>query len=145
MNLTLRALYPERESPGTHWREDWVGPRAGENAPEKTNISCPSRASNPASLHSFTTYVMGHAVTQLVEALWHKSEGRGFDFQWCHWNFLLRPHCSAGVDTVYKRNKYQECLQWFQQMHYFNITLVQCRSLKYIKYLKITFLHVSVT
>ena len=35
----------------------------------------------------------GHAVAQLVEALQllarHKSEGRGFDSRWCHWNFSL--------------------------------------------------------
>jgi hypothetical protein len=29
----------------------------------------------------------GHAIAQLVEALHYKSEGRGFDSQWCHWNF----------------------------------------------------------
>ena len=28
-------------------------------------------------------------VAQLVEALLYKPEGRGFDFRWCHWNFLL--------------------------------------------------------
>jgi hypothetical protein len=32
---------------------------------------------------------MGDAVAQLVEALSYKPEGRGFDFRWCHWNFLL--------------------------------------------------------
>ena len=32
---------------------------------------------------------MGHAVAQLVEALRYKSEGRGFDSRWCHWNFSL--------------------------------------------------------
>jgi len=31
----------------------------------------------------------GHAVAHLVEALRYKSEGRGFDFRWCHWNFSL--------------------------------------------------------
>ena len=31
--------------------------------------------------------LMGHAVAQLVEALRYKSEGRGFDSRWCHWNF----------------------------------------------------------
>ena len=31
----------------------------------------------------------GNAVAQLVEALRYKSEGRGFDSQWCHWNFSL--------------------------------------------------------
>jgi hypothetical protein len=28
-------------------------------------------------------------VAQLVEALRYKSEGRGFDSRWCHWNFSL--------------------------------------------------------
>ena len=31
----------------------------------------------------------GHAVAQLVEAPRYKSEGRGFDSRWCHWNFLF--------------------------------------------------------
>ena len=31
----------------------------------------------------------GHAVAQLFEALCYKSEGRGFDSRWCHWNFSL--------------------------------------------------------
>jgi len=54
---------------------------------------------------------VGHAVVQLVEALRHKSESRGFDSRWCHWNFSLtqsfRPHCGPGVDTASNRNKYQ--------------------------------------
>ena len=32
----------------------------------------------------------GHAVAQLVEALRNKSEVRGFDSPWCHWNFSLK-------------------------------------------------------
>jgi len=28
-------------------------------------------------------------VAQLVEALRYKTEGRGFDSRWCHWNFSL--------------------------------------------------------
>jgi hypothetical protein len=31
----------------------------------------------------------GHAVAQLVEALRYKLEGRGFNSQWCQWNFSL--------------------------------------------------------
>ena len=31
----------------------------------------------------------GHVVAQLVEALRYKSEGRGFDSRWCHWNFFF--------------------------------------------------------
>ena len=34
-------------------------------------------------------YELGAAVAQLVEALRYKSEGRGFDSRWCHWNFSL--------------------------------------------------------
>ena len=37
---------------------------------------------------NYTTF-RGTAVAQLVEALRYKSEGRGFDSQWCHWNFSL--------------------------------------------------------
>ena len=33
--------------------------------------------------------IRGYAVAQLVEALRYKSEGRGFDSRWCHWNFSL--------------------------------------------------------
>ena len=31
----------------------------------------------------------GHAVAKLVEVLRYKSDGRGFDSRWCHWNFSL--------------------------------------------------------
>ena len=55
---------------------------------------------------------MGHEVAQLVEALRYKSEGRGFDSRWCHWKFSLaksfRPYYGLGVDSVSKRNEYQE-------------------------------------
>ena len=30
------------------------------------------------------------ALAQLVAALRFKSEGRGFDSRWCHWNFSLK-------------------------------------------------------
>jgi hypothetical protein len=36
----------------------------------------------------YTSYAR-YAVVQLVEALRYKSEGRGFDSPWCHWNFSL--------------------------------------------------------
>jgi hypothetical protein len=36
-----------------------------------------------------TTTQRGHAVEQLVGALRYKSERRGFDLRWCHWNFSL--------------------------------------------------------
>jgi hypothetical protein len=33
--------------------------------------------------------IVSYAAAHLVEALRYKSEGRGFDSRWCHWNFLL--------------------------------------------------------
>jgi len=39
-------------------------------------------------VHTHTTN-WGHAVAQLVEALYYKSEGRGFDSRWCQLNFSL--------------------------------------------------------
>jgi len=51
-------------------------------------------------------------VAQLVEALRYKSEGRGVDSRWYHWNTSLtlsfRPHCGPGVDSASNRNEYQE-------------------------------------
>ena len=53
----------------------------------------------------------GYVVAQLVEALRYKTESRGFDFQWGHWDFSLtesfRPRCGHGVDSVSNRNEYQ--------------------------------------
>ena len=37
----------------------------------------------------FSLLIHANAVAQLVEALRYKSEGRGFDSRWCHWNFSL--------------------------------------------------------
>ena len=51
-------------------------------------------------------------MTQLVEALHYKPEGRGFYSRWCHWNFLLtlsfRPQYGPGVDSASNGNEYQE-------------------------------------
>ena len=55
---------------------------------------------------------LGHAVAQLVGALRYKSEGRGFDSRWCHWNFSLtysfRRHYGPSVGSASNRNEYQE-------------------------------------
>ena len=46
--------------------------------------------SSSGNLQPMPCYVGGHkAVTQLVEALRYKPEGRGFNSRWCHWNFLI--------------------------------------------------------
>jgi hypothetical protein len=39
--------------------------------------------------YSWYSFMLGHAVVQLVEALRFKPEGCSFDSQWCHWNFSL--------------------------------------------------------
>ena len=46
----------------------------------------------------------------MVEALHCKSEGRGFDCQWCHWNFSWT--YGPGVDSASNRNEYQEYFLW---------------------------------
>ena len=58
------------------------------------------------------TFWKRHKVAQLVEAPRYKRQGRGFDSQWCHWNFSLtwpfRPHYGPGVDSASNRTEYQE-------------------------------------
>jgi len=48
----------------------------------------------------------------LVEALFYKPEGCGFDSRVHHWNFSLtqffRPHYGPGVDSASNRNEYRE-------------------------------------
>jgi 2-keto-3-deoxy-L-rhamnonate aldolase RhmA len=36
---------------------------------------------------------LGQAMTQLVQALRYKPEGRRFDSRWCHWNFSFMALC----------------------------------------------------
>ena len=47
----------------------------------------------------------------VVKALRYKPAGRGFDSQWCHWNFSVtqscRSHYGPGVDSASNRNEYQ--------------------------------------
>ena len=40
---------------------------------------------------------LGQAVAQLVEALRYKTEGCGFHFRWCHWNFFIGITLPAGL------------------------------------------------
>ena len=51
-------------------------------------------------------------MTELVEAVPYKPEGRGFDSRWCHWNcsFTLsfRSHYGPDVDSAPNRNEYRE-------------------------------------
>ena len=47
------------------------------------------RSNTEINLYYIYVCVQGHAVAQLDEALRYKSEGRGFDSRWCHWNFSL--------------------------------------------------------
>ena len=35
----------------------------------------------------YSSFLSGHAVAQLVEALRYKTRGRGFESRWCHWDF----------------------------------------------------------
>ena len=72
------------------------GPQAGDPC-SSSNSVITNRRQDYAYPWSFTkkctlfisTHQGGYAVAQLVEALRYKSEGRGFDSQWCHYNFSL--------------------------------------------------------
>ena len=46
--------------------------------------------------------------TTVVKVLCYKSEGRWFDFRWCHWNFSLTYSYGPGVNSPCNRNEYQE-------------------------------------
>ena len=47
------------------------------------------RSGRRTSVSSIYIVFQSHAVAQFVEALLYKPEGRGFDSQWCNWNFSL--------------------------------------------------------
>jgi hypothetical protein len=56
------TLYPGKRTPGTHWTEGWVGPRAGLDTEAWGKILCPCQESNldwpvvqPAAWH-YTDY-----------------------------------------------------------------------------------------
>jgi hypothetical protein len=57
---------------------------------------------------SSSTYVRGHAVAKLIEALRYKLDGLWFDSRWYHWNFSLILHYDPGVDSASNRNEDQE-------------------------------------
>jgi len=54
----------------------------------------------------------GDRGSTVVKTLCYKSEDRGFDSRWCHWNFSLtkffRSHYGPGVDSASNRNEYQD-------------------------------------
>ena len=72
-----------------------VGPQKGVNTVENINILAYSikffylMAASSYLINRSIWAMRGHAVTQLVDALRYKPEGRGFDSRWCHWNFSL--------------------------------------------------------
>jgi hypothetical protein len=41
------------------------------------------------AVHEFIVYCRGYKVAQLVEAVRHEPESRGFDSRLSHWEFLL--------------------------------------------------------
>ena len=58
---------------------------------------------------AYTALLIGVAVAQLIEALRYKSEGRGFDSRWYHWNFfidiILPNDCLKEEATSYKMQR----------------------------------------
>jgi len=52
----------------------------------KTKFYDPAGNRNP-DYETDISRISEHAVSKLVQALYHKPEGREFDFRWCYWNF----------------------------------------------------------
>jgi hypothetical protein len=54
---------------------------------------------------------VGYAVTQLVDVLRYKPEGRGLDCRWGRFGFfftvLIRPHCGPRIDSGFNRKEHQ--------------------------------------
>jgi hypothetical protein len=53
----------------------------------------------------FPYFMWRHAVTQLVEALHYKPEGRGFDSRWFHWIFFLIQSLQVRVSSYIRMNQ----------------------------------------
>jgi hypothetical protein len=70
------ALTPGKR-PCTNVTEGWVRPRAGQKGCE--NLAPTGIRFSVASRYIF----------KINTALRYRPEGRGFDSQWCKWNFLL--------------------------------------------------------
>jgi hypothetical protein len=61
-----RPLYPRGKRPGTHWIGDWVGPRAGLNAMEKSLL--PSWESNPGrAVRSPSLYRLSYPAPEAIQ------------------------------------------------------------------------------
>jgi hypothetical protein len=74
---TLRSdrFISGEEAPGTHWTGGWVGPRVGQDAVAKIQISIPCRESNtgpPTS--SLVNWMIGWIIKNELERTW-KEEG----------------------------------------------------------------------
>ena len=70
----------------------WVETVIAQTLPDLLNTDVRKYGANQILRNSELSTPMvglGTAVAQLVEALRYKSEGRGFDSRWCHWNFVL--------------------------------------------------------
>ena len=92
----------------TSWKPAWC---TTTKWPTCYNLTMPTYCLPPIYV-MYLILTWRHAVAQFVETLRYKSEGRGFDSRWCHWNFSLtqsfRLHNGPGVDSASNRNEYQE-------------------------------------
>ena len=72
-------------------------------------FACSSSRNAELKFMKFYIPKWGHAVTQLIEALRYKLEGRGFHSRWFNWNFLWTKFFRPGL-TQTNRNEYQRYL-----------------------------------
>jgi hypothetical protein len=101
VSIKTQPLYPPgQEKTSTHWKEGWVGPRAGLYILEKIKISCPGsdpipRQSFPPPSH-YTDYMTPDPSGKILEN-WSTYLLRGCDFLFsglwkyicCTWRSIL--------------------------------------------------------
>ena len=72
---------------------------------------CPTFLISKVHVIYLTCFIIKYqAVTQLLEALRYKQEGRGVDSRWCHWHSVFHPSglCVVLADLASNKNEYQE-------------------------------------
>ena len=82
-------------------------------------------------------------MAHLVEATRYKPEGRVFDSQLCHWNFLLtlsfRPQYGSGANSDFNRSKYQRYLLGSKCGQFVGLETLQSSCADFVEILRASF------
>jgi hypothetical protein len=103
VSFTPQPLYPKEKAPSTHWKGGWVGPRAGLDAVEKTEIPWPSREWNPGhAARRHTNWATGVNINQRCASTLHSCSR----CRWCSVVQLWFLEMKSFIWVVYKNEDY---------------------------------------